>query len=186
MLPSLGDRQDAPRWTKQFALGQVQKFKGKKHFESVLHCSRAECNEGSLPPYSPPDKLPHFPPLCQDSGFLSWKTTADLETFAIRPSSALCQFCSINWWAVWAFLKQRRKVCQQYLRPQRPADTVRTTQTCGRKGRPQSPPGTGHHLSGGCWPLHWNLQPAAWERTRTQKEQKYRSSVTAVRHFLEK
>lgn len=52
-LPGLGDRQDAPRWTRQSALAQVQKFKGKKHLGSFLHCSWAECKEGSLPPHSP-------------------------------------------------------------------------------------------------------------------------------------
>lgn len=73
-------------------------------------------------------------------------------------------------WAVWALLKQRRNVHQQYLQPGWPVDIARTTQTCGHKGLPHSPPGTGHHLSGGCWSLHQNLQPATWGRTRTQKE----------------
>lgn len=177
MLPSLGDGQDTQRWTRQPTFAQVQKFKGKKHLGSFLCCSWAEWKGPCLPTVSP-DKAPHFPPLCQNSGFLSWKPTADPEARAIRPSSGLCRFCCVTGLQlcpVWAFPKERREVCQRYLQSEWPADTVRTTQTCGHKGLPQSPPGTGHHLSGGCWPLHWNLQPATWERSRIQKEHKNRS-----------
>lgn len=92
----------------------------------------------------------------------------------MKPSSVVCWFGALAGCGRGSLgsPNQEQKEWQQHSQPEPPLDTARTTQTGGRRARPRCPPGTGHHSGGGCSPWHQNLEPAAGERTRTQKERK--------------